>query len=650
MPLDDTTLAEANSLSALPHVLGPANARLQADATAQRHEAAPKSYLDEALGVVIKNDTWERNVAEAAKTGAIFFGGRVGLASTVALYALDQIKVGDSFGGALMDAGLGVAKGTALRGLNTFAAAREFGIAGQALTLGTGSRVLDSGLNRQTWTDSQTKAFSFEQGKTTVLNTALDRSALVADLGAFALGGAMSGAINKFGENALRSSPFWRTTLTGGVFGLATGATSEVKRERDTGDKFDISKIVAAGTKQALFSAIAVAPAGMQAGAGLRNTFVNDYGVKTIGEKGTYRYGFRINGEGQDLFTTPASRKGLAEAQSRLGEMAKQRQLHLAQTFGVSFAKPGEEITFRADAGQVKLNARAPRINELTVMEGVLNKSQPGQLTLDGKSGAKFNFLQDKDAQTLTASGLFEFHGETPNIFLHHEISQDRPMTERDRDPMPREDGRRRNSLEGVATHEIAHNSDMKVRGVDPKLEEEIRENLGWVRFREGNFYEYDTHLLKGKDNVLYRFSHNDKTWVASDAQGNALDIQGNKAQPGAEFRLSNDEMMRQALVPPITDYFNNPTEMLMEGFKSFRVGGNRRAVLFRDSPILYEQVKAQDDRELALHYGVDATGQSIMVRLPDGTLAKRDAQSQDAIAQFEAQSRTRRQDFSDFH
>jgi hypothetical protein len=642
MPLDENSLAEVNALSAAATAAkGHASVPLQAEVTTERHEIQPKSYLDKALGVVIKNDAWERNVAEAAKTGAIFFGGKVGVAATIALYGLDQIKVGDSFAEAAVDATLGVAKGTALRGVYAVAAARDFGIAGQTLTLGLGSRALDTGLNRQTWTDSKTKSFSMEQGRATMLQTALDRPALLADLGSFAVGGALSGAVNKFAENSLRSSPLWRTTLTGGAFGLATGSTSEIRREQDSGEKFDITKILSAGGKQAIFSAIAVAPAGMQAGRAVRNGFLDTYGVHTIGEKGSYRYLFRANGEVHEALSSDASVKGLKEAQGRLSFLSGQRQVDLANTFGISFAKAGEPISYRDGSGTVNITARAPRLNELVVMDQVLTKSQPGQLALDGKTGVKFNFLQDKDVGALRADGLYEIQGQTPNIFLHHELVQDKPLTERDRDSMPNDGGKRRHSLEANATHEIAHNSDIKVREADPQLEASIREKLGWVRFRDGTL-DFDTHLLKGKDGGLYRFSYANRTWVSSDAQGNPLDMQGNKAQPGSEFRLTNDEMMSNSLVPTATDYFNNPTEMLMEGFKDFRIGGENRAHLFRDNPVLYEQVTLQDDRELALHYGTDPSGRPVMVRLPDGTLAKRDAQSQETIAHFEKESLTK--------
>ncbi len=255
---------------------------------------------------------------------------------------------------------------------------------------------------------------------------------------------------------------------------------------------------------------------------------------------------------------------------------------------------------------------------------------------LDGKCGVKFNFQADKDAQNFDAAGLYHRGEKSTNIYLQNETFQEKPMTERDTDRQPNEDGSRRNSMEGVITHEIAHNSDQKVLQQDPDLAEKIRENLGWVRFQPGEYY--DTHLLKGNDGRLYRKSTKDSSWVSSDAQGNPLNEAGQKAEPGSEYRITKQQMADRAVVPPNSMYFPNPTEMLMEGFLGFRVGGENRAALLRKSPVLYEQVKAQDNRELALHYGTDAQGLSNMVRLPDGTLAKRNAQSLAEIANFEKQ------------
>ena len=647
MPPDDAVLKESLALGGrAASAKAPALENMQAEVMATRAAAVvavddqanahEKSYLDVALGKVFSNPTTERNVAEAAKAGAIFFGGKVGLATTVALYALDQVKVGDSFGQAVTDIGLGTAKGTVLRGLNTLAATHEFGIVGQAATLGMGSRALDVGLNRRSWIDDKTGAFSMQKGSNELAIAALDRRAIATDIGAFAVGGALAKGVARYTENGLLSSPFWKTTMTGGVFGLATGGTNEVRRQEQAGEQFDWTKVALAGGRQALYNAAAMMPAGAQASRQLRYAFQDSHGVTTIGAKGMYSFGFNGNGQVHEMVSVPAGLKGLREARVQLDNLSAKGQLDLANSFGISFAKHGEPISFgNGVSGRTELIARSPRLNELVAMKEALTKSQPGQLSIDGKTGVKFNFVQDKDAEHVGFGGLFEYQNSVPNVFLHHELSQNKPLTVNDRDPMPRDDGMRRSSLEQVATHEIAHHSDHKVRLQDPKFEADIREKLGWVKVREGEL-DFHTHVLRGKDGGLYEFNYPTRSWVRTDAQGNHLDAAGKPALPGSEHRISNEEMMRLSEVPPITDYFNNPTEMLMEGFREFRAGGDNRAVLLRHSPTLYEQVRRQDNRELILQYGQNADGQSTMVRLPDGTLSKRDASSEQTISQFE--------------
>ncbi|MBU6453489.1 MAG: hypothetical protein KGS72_17045 [Cyanobacteria bacterium REEB67] len=643
MPHEDTSANDLQAIAAAGAVSHPAgvnghetlaaHGRLLADAT-----PPAKSYLDKAVGLVISNDTVERHVVEAAKAGAVFFGGRVGLATTVALYGLDQIKVGDTFTQAATDLGLGAIKGTAMRAVNTFAAARDFGIAGQAVALGVGSRVLDRGLDRHSWTDERTKSFSLDAGALSLARTALDRQALVADVASFAVGGAMAHGVNRFTERSLASSPFWKTAMTGGVFGVATGATGEIKRERDSGEQFSLAKVLAAGGTQGIYSAFAMAPAGMQASRNLRLGFLDSHGITTVGEKGSYRYTMRFDGGVHEMATSAPTNKGLRTAGIELTKMVEQRKLDLASSFGVSIARGGEPIQYSHgnDRPDEHFIAREPRLPELAVLDRSLSKSLPGHLMPDGKTAAKFNFIADRDVERASFGGLFEFQGGTPNIFLHNELLQNKPMTNRDPDWMKREDGTRRNSMETIVTHEIAHNGDHKVRSADKNFEANVREKLGWVRYRPGDFYEAGTHLLQGKEGGLYSYSPARAQWTLTDANGEAIDRSGAPARPGEEIRYTNDEMRNRALVRPISNYFDRPTEMIMEGVAHYRTGGDTRAALLRTSPVLYEQVKRQDEQEIAMHYGRDAAGRSAMLRMPDGLLSPRSAESEAAVAKYE--------------
>jgi hypothetical protein len=604
----------------------------------------PKSYLDKALGTVIHNDKTEHYVAQAVKTGAMFFGGKVGLASTVALYALDQAKVGDSFGQAVTDLGLGAIKGVGMRGINNFAASRDMGIASQAITLGVGARVMDSGLNRNSWLDHKTGAYTFGAGLESLKNTATDKQALISDVTTFAIGGAFAHGINGFSGKALNSSAFWRTTTTGAAFGMVTGADGEVRREREQGEAFSLAKIIGAGAKEGAWSAAAMLPAAMQAKSGLRNYFVESHGIDTFGEKGNYVYKTRADGKIHNVLSTSATNSGLREAEETFNRMRENQKNHMAESFGISIARGGETIHYEGGSGTKDIQAREPRLNEMLVLQRVLERSAPGYLSADGKVAAKFNFVNEADTPSKHSPGwvgLYEYRNGNPNVFFNNSVRDEPRMTERDPDRYGRDDGYKRNSFEVTVTHEIAHNSDRKVREADPELERDIQEKLGWQRFKtdKPEHHEFDEFLLKDKEGGLWRFNIGNR-WVLSNPQGEPIKADGTPATSGQEVHIGNDEMRYKSLYRPSSEYFNKPMEMLMEGYARFRIGGETRAALLHNCPEVYEQVRRQEEAELIMHYGKGADGRSTMVRMPDGNLADRNQAHEQTIAEFEAAAR----------
>ena len=653
---DGSAIADVNALVHGAAAAHAAEAKLSADASILPvvSPAEPKSYLDKVAGVVLGSGSTERHIVEAAKTGAMFFGGRVGLATTVVLYGLDQVKVGDNFGQAVSDIGLGAIKGTAMRGINAFAAAREFNIAGQAVTLGVGSRVLETGLDRRSWLNkdgsgaAHTSSYSFSAGRENIVRTLTDRSAAISDVTSFALGGALTGGINKYKGGGLSSNPFWKTTLTGAVFGGATAASGEIKREHDNNEQFSLGKVMQAAASQSFYSGMAMLPAALQARHGMRTAFRDSHGVTTFGEKGTYHYRMLLAGKDVEVTSSKPTRAGMNQARDQMTEMVDRHKMALAGTFGISFANGGEPIQIQSGRMPEDLIAREPRLQELRVLDEVLQKSLPGQFAVDGKTGIKFNFLRNQDGERSWA-GLYEERDNAPNVFINNDNGQRKPMTERDRDTMPHDNGMRRASVEVTLTHEIAHNSDFKVRIADEEFERDIREKLGWHRFGENSSYEPDNHVLKDKEGNWWRMQPN-KDWVLSNLNGEPVTASGAAAAPAEQVRVSNDEMMHKSAVRPISDYFDKPMEMMMEGFARFRIGGEERGNLLRKSPVLYEQVKRQDDRELAMHYGQNAAGQPLMVRLPDGRLAERNATSETQVADFEKEEAAKKNEERFYH
>lgn len=210
------------------------------------------------------------------KTAGLFMRGRVGLAGTVAMYALDQIRPGDSFKEQLADAALGTAKGGLLKGAFHFMGDKPVGIAAKGVGLGVSSRVLELGLTRQTYLDSKTGEFSLSKGLTDTVHGTLNKTALAADVVIFGAAHGMLRGGNRLVGGAIDKSPLATTMLTGTTFGLSAGATGEILRQNAADEDFDLGKIIKRGLIQAAVDTVATAPGGLQADPGARGR-INTY-------------------------------------------------------------------------------------------------------------------------------------------------------------------------------------------------------------------------------------------------------------------------------------------------------------------------------------------------------------------------------------
>ncbi|HEY9871235.1 MAG TPA: hypothetical protein V6D08_18890 [Candidatus Obscuribacterales bacterium] len=198
------------------------------------------------------------------KTAALFMRGRLGLAGTIALYGLDQLRPADDWKTQLADFSLGGLKGAGMRGVFHVLGQKNVGIAAKGVGLGVSSRVLDLGLSRQTYLSAD-GSYSLGSGLGNVVRGSLDKSALVSDVVIFgAAHGLLKGANNLTGD-AIKRSPFASTVLTGTTFGLSSGAWSELERQRRAGEEFDLGKIVKSSLIQGALDTAAATAGGIQA-------------------------------------------------------------------------------------------------------------------------------------------------------------------------------------------------------------------------------------------------------------------------------------------------------------------------------------------------------------------------------------------------
>lgn len=196
--------------------------------------------------------------AELVKTAGLFIPGKPGYALSGAAYALDQAKPADSLSNQLIDGSLGLTKGIALKGSFDYLGAKDMAIALKGVSLGVSARVLDNALTRQTYTTADGR-FDLADGLTKTFDSSFNKGALVSDVVTFGVAHKALGGINGVTGDALKKSPFWSTVATGAVFGVSAGSVQEINRQQ-TGEKFDIQKILTSAALTGITDMIAATP------------------------------------------------------------------------------------------------------------------------------------------------------------------------------------------------------------------------------------------------------------------------------------------------------------------------------------------------------------------------------------------------------
>ncbi len=213
---------------------------------------------------------------------------RMMMAGSITAYGLDAVREKDTLGEAATNFAMGGTKGFALKKTFDFVGAKSFSMAaeGQAVsttskylsiglkgtTLGTASRVFETGLTSSTYVgeDGKLSLDSFRGGVSKTFSSAFDAQAMVMDAGLFMgahgaftgltkVGGRMlsgtsiaenlaSSSVGKFA----RESQLLPNMGMGATFGFSAGATGEFMRQKDVGEGFDIARMLKRGALQAI--------------------------------------------------------------------------------------------------------------------------------------------------------------------------------------------------------------------------------------------------------------------------------------------------------------------------------------------------------------------------------------------------------------
>lgn len=343
----------------------------------------------------------------------------------------------------------------------------------------------------------------------------------------------------------------------------------------------------------------------------------------------------KANGKDEVVLKTEASSSGLRHADTALQKQIENKELQLTHDYHVHFCAGNQNGYLRdtkhPDLGYVK--TRMPRLDELAGVQAALKHSAPAQL-IENKSdseGVKFYFLKEK---AIGAAAFYTTDSQgKPAVFME---PGERYPTE-----VGAKADQVRGTIQAVLTHELAHNSQRKTGWDDPDSKSVLAAKIGWVKSTTADEYYFKDkqgHLFKNEENSSIK----KPDFVQCNEKGQPVDAKGHvvsqdKAKhlrAGDENDSGADTMFGNALVRPVTHYFPTPTEMFADGMQGLRLDEAHRANLQRESPILYNTCKQQDQREINAVYGWGR-----MVRDTSGELVRDTPQERLKIQAFEKQN-----------
>ena len=348
--------------------------------------------------------------------------------------------------------------------------------------------------------------------------------------------------------------------------------------------------------------------------------FEKRYGVDINRQGGKFTYKLH-GGSDQDVldFSTSPTMAGLNQAGSILSKRVSDKEIELAAKYHVQFSNDGEDAQHQqirnADGKYVAgklIQARAPKLNELTGIEAALNRSRPSQL-IDGESdkGVKFYFLTSKyvsDEKSVAHFDQSDLH-QQPAILVEPERLQEFPLRQSD---AVRQGLSGQKTVETYITHELVHNG---------------QHNLGWSTINTlasqfGWLYSKSGWLLRGKDETYYaldeKYPASRPQWYLANESGQPVDAKQQLLAGGKPTYVTNAQVRANALVHPLTNYFITPYEMMADELTMFRMGNAQRANIAQADCVQYQLLKTLDQSEIdqasapEQHYIRDWNGQLV--------------------------------------
>jgi hypothetical protein len=269
--------AHSSYLEKLVHLIWhPENAKLK-DVRDQVDQAATtmrSSQLtdSQAANLAAKFDSYQNSFdrsrsvsrlgSELVKNGFLFFGGDFGAAGAATCYALDEMHANDPVGAQVVDCALGATKGVAISQTMDALDATGVNPVFQGLGGGISSRLIDNVFSRTNYA-GKGSSFDLRSGIGKSLSSAFNMQDLTTDVITLGSALALFDGANGITAGAMTSHRLPRKISVGTVYGLTMGASSELQRQHEAGEKFDFSKVAQASMALGAIDALASVPGGL---------------------------------------------------------------------------------------------------------------------------------------------------------------------------------------------------------------------------------------------------------------------------------------------------------------------------------------------------------------------------------------------------
>jgi len=227
--------------------------------------------LNKSIAEAVKTDQLELTISteinryggEFVKIASLFFPGKLGWIASGFFFAADRVNPNDRLGIQIADASLGALQGIGSKGIVTGIGNQPWNFATKGVVMGISNRLIDQGLNRQTYIDPNGN-FSVASGLSKLGTSTFNPAALTTDVVVFGVGLGAGSLIGKLAPSVAQSR-LYSTMATGGAFGIASGAIGEVNREIANHEPISLAKIMARSAAEGIVSSVAAVPAGLQA-------------------------------------------------------------------------------------------------------------------------------------------------------------------------------------------------------------------------------------------------------------------------------------------------------------------------------------------------------------------------------------------------